>query len=54
MNTQNLPATITDRLRALKQRAAQSDNVTHWQPSVGNGGHSFNRYTLLIDKINVD
>lgn len=33
--TQNLPATLSDRLNALKQRATQSETVTNWQPSAG-------------------
>ena len=35
MTIQNLPATLSDRLNALKQRATQTETVTNWQPIAG-------------------
>jgi len=35
MTTQNLPATLTDRLNALRQRATQTSEIKHWQPTAG-------------------
>ena len=32
---QNLPATLSDRLNALKQRATQLETISNWQPSAG-------------------
>lgn len=49
MNTQNLPATTSDRLNALKERAKQTTEIKNWQPVAGEtlagviiGSSSFN------------